>query len=224
MSGPPPELIVFDCDGVLVDSEAIYIESELAHLAGLGARFERVEYMGMFMGLAPATWEETIAIEVERMTGSPLPEDFFKTLYEGERQMMEESLAPLPGALDVVSSLSMPVCVASSSRMIWLTWKLERTGLFGLFDPHIFSAELVPRGKPEPDLFLHAAYAMGASPARTVVVEDSANGVLAAKAAGMKVIGFTGGGHCLPGHGEVLESLGARAVVEHFAELPEVLG
>lgn len=218
-----PDLVVFDCDGVLVDSEAIYIESELEHLASVGVRFERAEYMGRFMGLTPMVWEERIAVEVESLTGATLPADFFATLYERERQVLEEGLSALPGASMVVDSLEVRSCVASSSRMVWLNWKLERTGLLELFHPHVFSAELVARGKPEPDLFLHAAEVMGAEPSRTVVIEDSVNGVIAGKAAGMRVIGFTGGGHCLEGHGDLLFESGADVILDSLLDIPLAL-
>jgi len=213
------DLVVFDCDGVLVDSEAIYITGELAHLEQIGVVFDRSEYMGRFMGLAPALWEQQIAIEVENATGQAIPSDFFETLYHGERELMEVSLAALPGAYEAVAAVDGKRCVASSSRMVWLAWKLERTGLLDLFDPYVYSSELVDRGKPEPDLFLHAAWAMGADPGRSVVIEDSVNGVLAGKAAGMSVIGFIGGGHCLPIHGDLLADAGADTVIENFSEL-----
>lgn len=217
------DLVVFDCDGVLVDSEAIYIAGELAHLERVGVTFDRAEYMGRFLGLAPKLWEQEIALEVRGRTGQAIPDDFFTNLYEHERVLMEESLTALPGAHEAVSGVDVMRCVASSSRMVWLTWKLERTGLLDLFDPHVFSSELVGKGKPEPDLFLHAAEAMDANPARSVVIEDSVNGVLAGKAAGMSVVGFSGGGHCLPGHDGILVSAGADAVVGSLSDLPEIL-
>jgi beta-phosphoglucomutase-like phosphatase (HAD superfamily) len=104
-----------------------------------------------------------------------------------------------------------------------LEWKLELTGLLELFHPHVFSGEMVERGKPDPDLFLHAAAEMDADPARSVVVEDSANGVLAARAAGMTVVGFTGGDHCLDGHGEMLAESGADSVIGSLSELEATL-
>lgn len=215
--------MVFDCDGVLVDSEAIYITGELAHLEKIGVHFDRAEYMGRFMGLAPKLWESEIANEVEAQTGVPIPGDFFETLYEQERLLMEESLTALPGAHQAVSSVAAKRCVASSSRMVWLTWKLERTGLLELFDPHVFSSELVGRGKPEPDLFLHAARVMGVEATRSVVVEDSVNGVLAGRAAGMTVVGYTGGGHCLPIQTDRLRQAGASEVIDRFEDLAAVI-
>lgn len=171
------------------------------------------------MGLAPALWEQQIAFEVETSTGRPIPPDFFETLYSHERELMESSLTALPGAYEAVAAVDGKRCVASSSRMVWLTWKLEKTGLLDLFDPFVYSSELVGRGKPEPDLFLHAAEVMGAHPSRAVVVEDSVNGVLAGKAAGMTVIGFVGGGHCLPHHGDLLLAAGADRVIGSLDEL-----
>lgn len=220
---PDFELVVFDCDGVLVNSEAVYINGELAHLERIGVIFDRVEYMRMFMGIRPAEWEERIGLHVMRSTGRSLPEGFFKALYESEKEELELSLTALPGAFEVVSRIGAKRCVASSSRMPILEWKLELTGLLELFHPHVFSGEMVERGKPDPDLFLHAASEMGAHPGRSVVVEDSANGVLAAKAAGMTVVGFTGGDHCLDGHEEMLAENGADSVIGSLAELEATL-
>jgi HAD superfamily hydrolase (TIGR01509 family) len=217
------ELVVFDCDGVLVNSEAIYIKSELAQLERIGVVFERAEYIRMFMGIKPVEWEERIGLHVMRSTGRSLPEGFFRSLYESEKGELEASLTALPGAFDVVSRIGAKRCVASSSRMPILEWKLELTGLLELFHPHVFSGEMVERGKPDPDLFLHAAAEMDADPARSVVVEDSANGVLAARAAGMTVVGFTGGDHCLDGHGEMLAESGADSVIGSLSELEATL-
>ncbi|MEX2631300.1 MAG: HAD-IA family hydrolase [Tistlia sp.] len=111
-------------------------------------------------------------------------------------------------------------CVASSSRPGRLALGLIETGLYELFYPHVFSSVLVARGKPAPDLFLHAAGQLGAEPARCLVLEDSRPGIAAARAAGMRVLGFDGGGHCGGGHGEALRQAGAEAVVSRFAELP----
>lgn len=215
----PVEAIIFDCDGVLIDSEAIYIDAELEFLAGAGVRYERAAYVQTFMGLAPDEWRTRLGVEMRTRTGRPPAPGFFASLDAFVMRAFEARLTALPGAREVVAGLDVPRCVASSSPMESLTWKLRHTGLLDLFTPHLFSADMVTRGKPAPDLFLHAATTLGVDPQRCVVVEDSVNGVLAARAAGMGVIGLTAGAHCLDGHAAALTAKGADVVIEAFADL-----
>lgn len=213
------KLIIFDCDGVLVNSEEIYIAAELEFLAEIGAVFEQATYMQSFMGLSPSTWREKLRPAVEQNLGKALPADFFDRMQTSAASRIETDLAALPGAYDTIGKISALRCVASSTPSVRLRWKLQHTGLSDLFAPHIFSSDMVKNGKPAPDLFLHAAATMGIEPADCLVVEDSANGVLAGKAAGMSVIGFTGGKHCLAGHSDILLSCGADAIVESYTGL-----
>lgn len=125
----------------------------------------------------------------------------------------------IPGVRENITELDLGYCVASSSMNENLHWKLGHTGLSDLFTDAVFSGDMVSRGKPNPDLFLHAAHNMKVSPERCVVVEDSCNGVLAGKAANMTVIGFTGGGHCLRGHDDDLMDAGADHVIDDFGDL-----
>jgi len=212
-------MIIFDCDGVLVDSESVYITTELAHLADVGVHYDRTPYMRRFMGLTPARWRAELAADVRASTGVALPAGFFTTLDTAIHDALRDSLRPLPGVRDVVADLGTPRCVASSTPRSQLTWKLRHAGLDDLFEPHVYSADLVERGKPAPDLFLHAAAAMDVEPSSCVVVEDSPNGVRAGVAAGMRVVGFAGGGHCLDGHGAMLAGAGAAAVVTRMEDL-----
>lgn len=221
--GHDVEMIVFDCDGVLVDSEAIYVDAELRFLAQAGVSFDRASYMRTFMGLAPDEWRERLSAHVPMQTGNPLPGDFFETLDAFVVRAFETALVAVPGVRGAVAELRAARCVASSTPLDRLSWKLERTGLLDLFAPNLYSADMVARGKPAPDLFLHAADTMAADPARCVVVEDSANGVRAGKAAGMAVIGFAGGGHCLDGHSAMLTASGADIVIDTFADLGAAL-
>jgi len=213
------DAVVFDCDGVLVDSEVVYIDAELEYLAGAGVRVERAAYVEEYLGLAPAEWRMRLSAEMLARTGHPPAAGFFAALDAFVLRAFEARLAPLPGARAAVAGLDLVRCVASSTPLERLTWKLRRTGLLDLFAPHVFSAEMVPRGKPAPDLFLHAAAALGIVPQRCAVVEDSVNGVRAARAAGMRVIGFTAGAHCLDGHDGTLMAAGAETVVDAFADL-----
>ena len=134
-------------------------------------------------------------------------------------QRFESELKSISGVRGAVSNLGLLCCVASSTPLPTLQWKLKFTGISDLFSPRIFSADMVDRGKPSPDLFLHAAATLGIEPRHCIVVEDSANGVIAGKAAGMKVIGFTGGDHCLDDQEAILTTNGAHAVIDDFANL-----
>jgi HAD superfamily hydrolase (TIGR01509 family) len=212
-------MIIFDCDGVLVDSESIYLATELAHLARVGVRYDRADYVRRFMGLRPSKWRTELAADVLASTGRPLPDGFFTTLADAVDRALRTQLQPLPGVHEVVSGVG-PRCVASSTPQHQLVWKLQHTGLDQLFGPHVFSADAVDRGKPAPDLFLHAAASMRVDTSACVVVEDSANGVRAGVAAGMRVVGFAGAGHCLDGHAGMLSDAGATVVVDRVAGLP----
>ncbi|HZU89792.1 MAG TPA: HAD-IA family hydrolase, partial [Stellaceae bacterium] len=119
--------------------------------------------------------------------------------------------------------LTLPVCVASSSLPAQLRLGLEVAGLLEFFEPHLFSATMVAHGKPAPDLFLYAAARMGAAPRHCLVVEDSLAGVTAARAAGMTALGFCGGSHCRPGHGERLLAGGAAHVIRDMRDLPAAI-
>jgi HAD superfamily hydrolase (TIGR01509 family) len=212
-------MIIFDCDGVLIDSESVYIATELAHLADVGVHYDRALYVRRFMGLTPERWRAELAADVRASTGAPLPDEFFAGLDAALHRALRDGLRALPGVREVVTGLGRTRCVASSTPAPQLAWKLRHTGLDDLFGSHLYSADLVDRGKPAPDLFLHAAASMDVDPAACVVVEDSPNGVLAGVAAGMRVVGFAGAGHCLDGHGDMLAAAGAAAVAERMGDL-----
>ena len=213
------DAIIFDCDGVLVDSEAICVDAELTFLADAGMQFERAAYMQEYMGLTVDEWRTRLGVQIRAHTGKAVATDFFASLDAFVMRMMSLHLTALPGIHEAVASLDLPRCVASSTTFERLMWKLRHTGLLDLFAPHVFSAEMVANGKPAPDLFLHAAATLGVDPLRCVVVEDSVNGVRAGRAAGMAVIGFTAGGHCLDGHAASLAANGADVVIDAFADL-----
>jgi len=213
------KLVIFDCDGVLINSEEIYVNSEIEFLSNAGFQLEKRAYMAAFMGLSHEDWQVKIEAAVQERNGCSLPENFFESLHVFVMRRFESELRSISGVRGAVSNLEIMCCVASSSRLPDLQWKLEHAGISDLFSPRIFSADMVDRGKPAPDLFLHAAADLAVEPGHCVVVEDSANGVIAGKAAGMKVIGFTGGGHCPADQEAILMASGAQVVIDDFERL-----
>ncbi|MBV9604220.1 MAG: HAD family hydrolase [Solirubrobacterales bacterium] len=209
------ELVIFDCDGVLVDSEPIAVRIDVEMFAELGMTVSEREVIERFVGRSP----EVLVQAVEEQLGHPPPDGWEERAESRLRRAFEAELQPVAGIREALALISLPVCVASSSPPERLRFKLELIGLYERFAPHIFSATEVANGKPAPDLFLHAASRMGVDPARCVVVEDSRYGVQAARAAGMSVLGYTGGG-LIPI--EVLR--GPRTVVfDDMRRLPELL-
>jgi HAD superfamily hydrolase (TIGR01509 family) len=183
------ELVIFDCDGVLVDSEPIAIRIDVEMFAEVGMTVSEQEVIERFVGRSP----ELLARAVEEQLGHA-PPDGWEERAEGRlRRAFEAELQPVAGIREALERIELPVCVASSSPPDRLRFKLELTGLYERFAGHIFSAAEVANGKPAPDLFLHAARQMGFDPAGCVVVEDSRYGVLAGRAAGMNVLGYAGG-------------------------------
>ncbi|VAW17463.1 hypothetical protein MNBD_ALPHA09-483 [hydrothermal vent metagenome] len=217
--GVAAELVIFDCDGVLVDSEVIYVEVERSMLADAGLPIERERYVRTYSAMPGAEWQAKLNEEFRQRTGAAAEDALFDRIRAQCKRGFEADLAQVPGARAALDVMDIPLCVASSSTEDELHWKLRHTGLHDLFDPHIFSTERVQNGKPAPDLFLHAARAMSVDPRNAIVIEDSVNGVAAGKAAGMKVIGFVAGGHCRNGHDEMLTTHGADLTVASFAAL-----
>jgi len=183
------ELVIFDCDGVLVDSEPIAIRIDVAMFAEVGMTVSEQDVIERFVGRSP----ELLARAVEEELGHPPPADWEERGERRLRRAFEAELQPVLGIREALERITLPVCVASSSPPDRLRFKLELTGLYERFAGHIFSAAEVANGKPAPDLFLHAARQMGVDPAGCVVVEDSRYGVLAGRAAGMDVLGYAGG-------------------------------
>ncbi|HEY6438388.1 MAG TPA: HAD family hydrolase [Acetobacteraceae bacterium] len=214
-----PELIIFDCDGVLVDSEVISCRIDAVCLGEIGIVISAEEVMDRYLGISAAT----MCGDIERRLGRSLPADFADTLRARVAAAFDAELAPIAGVETMLDALPFRRCVASSSAPERVRQSLSVTGLLRHFEPNIFSATQVARGKPAPDLFRFAADAMRVARATCVVVEDSVPGVQAAVAAGMQVIGFTGGAHCRPGHGERLRVAGAIAVTDAMSRLPGLL-
>ncbi len=184
----PPELIIFDCDGVLVDSEPIAIRIDAEVLASLGLPMSESEIVERFVGRSPAVMRAAL----EEQLGHSVPDDWASEFRRRYDEAYAAELQPVPGIEDALDAITQATCVASSSDPGPLRHKLKLTGLYDRFAGRIFSATQVRRGKPAPDLFLFAAERMGVGPEGCVVVEDSRFGVEAARAAGMGVYAYTG--------------------------------
>ena len=214
------QAMIFDFDGVIVDSEilsnAILAEAltELGHPTSLEQAVER--YIGL-------NWRDTCVI-IEAEIGRPLPADFRARTKEAFRLRADEvtAVAGVEAFLEALPPI--PKAVASSSPTRWLSGSLERFGLAHHFGGRLFSAaEHVARGKPHPDIYLHAARALGVVPAQVLVLEDTPTGVKSAKAAGMTVVGLCAGLHCGTGHGDRLLEAGADHVAAGYAEVLELI-
>lgn len=217
------DAIIFDCDGVLVDSEVIHLAAELELLANLGLVYERETYLTRFVGLSNADFYAELTLDYARIVGDEFPSNFESHLDQIVWPRIETGLEAIDGAADLVCAFGGKVAVASSSPYHKLVRKLEIAGLRSLFEPHIYSADHVKAGKPAPDLFLHSAAQLVVDPKRCLVVEDSVHGVLAAIAAGMIPIGFVGGAHCDAGLEQRLLANGAELVVAHHTLLLALL-
>lgn len=215
--------IIFDCDGVLVDSEVLAHEIEMESLAEAGLVYAPDDFRERFMGLSDRAFFDALEADALKRTGRSIRDDTFPRMKARYRKALEERLTEVPGALGLVSALPHARAVASSSTTANLELKLRKTLLWDHFAPHIFSAEHVERGKPAPDLFLLAAKSLGVAPAGCLVLEDSVNGVAAALAAGMRVWAFCGGGHMDAKATQRLLSAGAERAVASWAEAGSLL-
>ena len=208
------ELVIFDCDGVLIDSEPLAVGVGVLVLRELGWPLSEAEVVERFVGRSDRDTQAAI----EAHLGRKLPPGFEQRYDRLLREAFAGKLAPVEGIVEALERITLPSCVASSGTHEYLRYTLQLTGLYERFAGRIFSVEDVTRGKPAPDLFLHAAARMGAEPARCVVVEDSRSGVEAARAAGMRVLAFAGGltpAELLAGPDTIL--------FEDIAELPALL-
>lgn len=214
-----PTLILFDCDGVLIDSEVICGVVFAEMLTKIGLPHTAEEATQRFLGLSGAT---ATAI-IEKDLGAPVPSWFKEETTARLAAAYAQELKEIPGISGLLKKLTTPVCVASSSSVKRLQVSLTHVGLYDHFAPNIFSAEMVAHGKPKPDIFLYAARRMGFAPENCIVIEDSINGVLAARAAQMTCIGFTGGSHCGTDHASRLRDAGAAEIATDMTELKTLL-
>ena len=215
--------VIFDCDGVLVDSEVLALEVELAMLAEQGLHFQRDDYVTRFMGLSYRAFHDVIDEEARKRIGRPISDVIRDELATRLRQTMIARLTEVPGAGAAVAGTPLLKAVASSSTKEGLERKLRQVGLWQYFEPHVYSADHVTHAKPAPDLFLHAAEKLGVQPQACLVLEDSVNGVIAARAAGMRVWGFLGGGHVHDRLGARLTAAGAERLLQDWPETARLL-
>ncbi|MGB3472499.1 MAG: HAD-IA family hydrolase [Erythrobacter sp.] len=217
------EALIFDSDGVLVDSEAIHIAVEQELLGEIGLSYDHSEYLSRFVGLSNADFYSALEMDFSERVGREFPSDFASKLQKRVWPRIQRELRAIEGVVQLVDAFCGSVAVGSSAPVTKLIRKLEITGLASLFAPHIYSVDHVQNGKPAPDLFLHAASQLGVNPERCAVIEDSVNGVLAAQAANMMPIGFVGGGHADEGLSDRLRASGAPVVVSSHFEIVELL-
>jgi len=209
-----PDLVIFDCDGVLVDSEILSCRCLTEVLATYGISLGLDQALDLFLG------RSTSAVFAHyRALGRTIPEQFSTELGAGVRTAFVSALRPIEGVGSVLKDLQIPHCVASSSDLERVSLSLSLTGLAPHFETRLYTSQMVKRGKPAPDLFLHAAERMRADPRRTLVIEDSVSGVMAGKAAGMTVWGFVGGSHYRSRDGRaILLEAGADRVFGRMAD------
>ena len=191
MAAGPIELVIFDCDGVLVDSEPISLAVLVEALDGAGVSMDADEAADRFLGKSLKTMSEILHEDY----GLAVDDHFLERMRLDLYQRFRQELQPVAGVATALDQLDIPRCVASSSQMERIRLSLTITGLIAKLDPYLFSSTMVKRGKPAPDLFLHAAAEMATPPENCIVVEDSPAGIEAAQAAGMRVFAFAGASH-----------------------------
>lgn len=207
------DLIIFDYDGVVADSELLSSSILAERLTAAGLPTTLDEVLAQYVG---RRWRDNRAL-VEARYGRPCPEDFHIGFSLETKARAQAELEPVPGLLDFLNLRSEARCIASSSGPEWLALGLDRFGLTEMFGERVYSAALhVERGKPHPDVFLYAARDLDVDPARVLVIEDSEAGVEAGLAAGMTVVGLTAGGHVRDGLGERLTARGAHHVADSY--------
>jgi len=215
------EMVIFDCDGVLVDSEPIANEVFAAYLNQNGLAMSVEEVMETFVGLSLKTCAEMAL----NQHGVRLPNSFVPDIRRLTEIALRDTVEAVPFISETLDRLTCKTCVASSGEISKMTLTLGRTGLLDRLADRLYSATEVNSGKPAPDLFLHAAQQMGVDPVRCIVIEDSPYGVQGAVAAGMRALGYCGGGHRnLARDTPMLMDAGATAVFDDMRRLPELVG
>jgi len=213
------DLVIFDCDGVLVDSEVISCRAHAEVLSRHGYSITEQQVLERFLGVSDR--EARLIIEAE--IGRRLPADFEAQVKYAALQFYGGDLRAISYVDEAIAAIDLPKCVASSGTPEKIRHGLTCTGLYDRLAPHIFSASQVANGKPAPDLFLFAAAQMKTPPRRCLVIEDSLPGIAGAVAAGMTVLGFHGGSHCRPGYAATLRAAGADMTFDDMRQLPALI-
>ena len=213
-------LIIFDCDGVLVDSEPLAMRVLLETIAAAGVTIDPNTAFREFLGRSLSSISESL----DELHGLRLTPEALERMRLQLYALYRRELRPMPGLIEALAKINLPICVASSSHMERIRLSLSITGLLERFEPAIFSASMVRNGKPAPDLFLFAADAMLTAPENCLVIEDSPAGIAGAKAAGMQVFAFAGGGHILPsGIRAEVQALRPTLVFDDMQVLPALV-
>lgn len=216
----PLSLAIFDCDGVLVDSEIVAAHVEAEKFLEIGYEISAEELAHRFAGL---TLKRIVEL-VKQETGIVVPEDF-EARVEAENDVRLKAVRTIEGVEAMLDAIDLPRCICSNSSSARLEMMLRPSGIWDRFRPYVFPAREVGTGKvkPAPDVYLHACKEFGIEPRQAVVIEDSVHGVAAAVAAGCRVVGFTGASHSYPGHAEALEEAGAETVISRLRDYPAVV-
>ncbi len=215
--------IIFDFDGVLIESEFVSGAQIAATLTRLGHPVSTEHALDHFSGLAG----DAFLAAIEAAINAPLPEGFHAARAEEDARVLADGIEAVAGAIAFVAALptALPRAIASSSRTHWIATHLAHIGLSDAFGPHLFSGrEHVANGKPAPDVYLHAAREIGIDIGRALIIEDSVVGVTGAVASGATVVGLAAGRHCRDGHAARLRALGAHHVVHSFDEIAALMG
>lgn len=218
-AGQQPELVIFDCDGVLIDSEIVVCRIAAEELTKLGYTISVEQVIERFAGRP----DREMRAEIEQEWGRSLPSEYTDRVNGRTEEAYGSELKIMPGLMAALDEIKIPVCVASSSFPAKLRLGLETVGLYDRFSPNVISASILACGKPEPDVFIYAAGWMHKAPAECVVVEDSVPGVKSARRAGMRVLGFDGGRHCTPQLRQRLLDAGAELTFSDMRQLPSLL-
>jgi len=220
MAGTASPLVIFDCDGVLVDSEPISFAVLRDTLTVAGVEVSESHAYRQFLGKSMASITRMIADEFS----ISLSDEHIEAMRTQLFARFQSELQPVAGISDMLAHFSLPHCVASSSQPERIRLSLRKTGLIDYFEPNIFSATMVKRGKPEPDLFLHASRTMGFAPEDCIVIEDSPAGIQAAHSAGMKVFAFTGASHAAVSNlREIVSGLKPTLIFDDMKALPDLI-
>ncbi|GGD08325.1 HAD family hydrolase [Aureimonas glaciei] len=218
---PPLALAIFDCDGVLVDSEIIAARVESVIFKEFGIEMEAEEIASRFAGLTLPRILDILAEE----NGIVFPSDFEERVEKETDIRLGSEVEAIAGVHAMLDRIDLPRCICSNSTTVRLEMELGHVALWDRFRPYVFAAREVGsmKGKPAPDVFLYACEQFGVAPSSAIVIEDSVHGVAAAVAAGCRVVGFTGGSHSYPGHADALSEAGAETVISRLADYPAVI-